>query len=352
MQVKMGHGGTLDPLATGVLIVGVGKGTKHLQKFLHCTKSYDAEMIFGAETDTYDSEGKVVARLGYNHITKESVEQNLDQFRGKIMQVPPVFSALSVNGKRLYEYAREGLEIPEIKSREVETERLNLTDWLEGGKHTFRWPKTEAPKEEKEAAKKLLHIEQEDDNKGTKRKRDADGTVMPKGTANGAADPDEAVLSPEPHAKKARASPEPAMSGALQSPNDAVPSTESAEVADATSSQNEAQPKVQQPLVEEVREPNVSSAEAEPAVEDGSEAPVARLEMTVTSGFYVRSLVHDLGRAVGSVAHLVSLVRTRQADFELGKNVLEFDDLEKGEEVWGPKVRAYLDEWNKAHGGV
>jgi tRNA pseudouridine55 synthase len=73
--------------------------------------------------------------------------------------------------------------------------------------------------------------------------------------------------------------------------------------------------------------------------------PAIRLRMTVTSGFYVRSLCHDLGAAVGSAALMAELERTRQGEFELGKNVLEYDDLEKGEQVWAPKVEAMLDEW-------
>lgn len=69
--------------------------------------------------------------------------------------------------------------------------------------------------------------------------------------------------------------------------------------------------------------------------------------MTVTSGFYVRSLCHDLGAAVGSLGLMAALVRTRQGDFELGKNVLEYNDLKKGEEMWGPKVKGMLEEWSK-----
>lgn len=72
--------------------------------------------------------------------------------------------------------------------------------------------------------------------------------------------------------------------------------------------------------------------------------------MTVTSGFYVRSLCHDLGEAVGSLGLMSSLVRSRQGDFELGKNVLEYEDLTRGEEVWEPKVKAMLEEWQEKEG--
>ena len=107
IKAKLGHGGTLDPMATGVLIVGMGKGTKCLQRFLECTKTYECVVLFGAATDSYDAVGKVVSKADYEHVTKELVEEKLAQFRGKIMQKPSVFSALKVDGKKMYEYARQ-----------------------------------------------------------------------------------------------------------------------------------------------------------------------------------------------------------------------------------------------------
>ena len=112
LKVKLGHGGTLDPMATGVLIVGVGRGTKELGKFLECTKSYECVVLFGAATDSYDAVGKVVSKADYAHVTRELVEEKLNDFRGDIMQKPSVFSALKVDGKKMYEYAREGKDIP------------------------------------------------------------------------------------------------------------------------------------------------------------------------------------------------------------------------------------------------
>jgi len=150
LDVKIGHGGTLDPLATGVLIVGVGGGTKALGRFLECTKSYECTVLFGVTTDSYDSHGKVVGRAPYEQITREKVEEALQQFKGDIMQKPPVFSALRVKGKRMYEYAREGGEIPEVKERPVTVLDLELVGWLEGGKHDFKWPTEEASKEARE----------------------------------------------------------------------------------------------------------------------------------------------------------------------------------------------------------
>lgn len=317
-QVKMGHGGTLDPLATGVLILGVGAGTKSLPDFLGCTKSYEAVLLFGKATDTYDVEGKIVARKGYEHITKGQVEEALAKYKGKIMQKPPMFSALKVNGKKLYEYAREGKEVPiEIEDREVETEVLEMTEWMEGGTHDYHWPEVEAETSEKELANKVLHLngdktpepeavkptESEDAAAGDKRKRDE--TV-------GSGVESEGV----PESKRTKAEGEPEASGALAESN----------------STDESQP-------------------AAPAKRTPCPAPACRLRMTVTSGFYVRSLCHDLGAAVGSLGMMASLVRTRQGEFELGKNVLEYEDLAKGEDHWIPQVQQMLENWTPKPAG-
>ena len=156
LSVKMGHGGTLDPLAAGVLVVGVGSGTKEMDSFLHCTKEYETVLLFGAASDTYDVKGKIVGKAPYEHITRAKVETAMEKFRGKMMQKPPVYSAIRVNGKRMYEYAREGGEIPEIKTREIEVKELEMVEWLEAGTHGYKWPVEEASEEEKEVAEKLL----------------------------------------------------------------------------------------------------------------------------------------------------------------------------------------------------
>ena len=125
LHVKIGHGGTLDPLATGVLILGIGKGTKSLQSFLDCTKIYEAVVVFGASTDSYDRCGRVIKKGRYDDVTRPAVEKALDKFRGRFKQMPPLYSALKMEGKPLYEYAREGKPIPrEISTRDVEVTEL------------------------------------------------------------------------------------------------------------------------------------------------------------------------------------------------------------------------------------
>lgn len=298
-----------------MLIVGLGAGTKSLQSFLDCKKRYEAVLLFGAATDSYDSEGKIVKRAPYSHVSRQSVEEQLGQFRGDIMQKPPVFSALRVQGKRLYEYAREGKEIPvEIQARPVHVSNLECVEWLEPGSHTYHWPEKEAEAEEKEVVEKVLHLDEvvakskgeqkesdaEEEAKDLKRKRDED--------VNGS------ITTAKPSSpKRTKQDADEEMSGALP---------------DDESSTTLAQP----------------ASEQRPCP-----APAARIRMTVSSGFYVRSLCHDLGAAVGSLGMMASLERSTQGEFELRRNVLEYDDLAKGEEVWGPQITKLLAQWDSDH---
>ncbi|KZF26583.1 pseudouridine synthase [Xylona heveae TC161] len=331
LNVKMGHGGTLDPMATGVLITGVGKGTKELQKFLECTKVYETVVLFGVATDTYDRLGKVLRQAPFEHVTREKVEEALKQFRGNIMQRPPIFSALHIDGKRLYEYAREGKPLPrEIEKRPVSVPELEIVEWYEPGTHQYQWPTEQAEKESKDAAEQVLHLSEvapvepaavpnsdqslpepsapaaASDDAGSKRKRSPE--------AQAESDADATTANPEPLLKRQKASAEGGtMSGAL-------------------------------PTASETGETSAQAETAPP--QTATRPPAVKLRMTVTSGFYVRSLCHDLGEAVGSLAIMSELIRSRQGGFTVGQNVLEYDDLAKGEDVWGPQVERMLDEWN------
>ncbi|KAF2826065.1 pseudouridine synthase [Ophiobolus disseminans] len=326
LKVKTGHGGTLDPMATGVLIVGVGKGTKCLQRFLECTKTYECVVLFGAATDSYDAVGKVVSKAPYEHVTKELVEEKLAQFRGKIMQKPSVFSALKVDGKKMYEYAREGKDIPEVAARPVEVVEMELVEWLESGAHEYAWPEEEVDGVEKEGAEKLLGIRKEDAAKHAH-------NSQPRRAKKRSRSPEESdhVENAGEQPKRPRTDSEPAMSGAL-------PKTESMDTTE---------PPLEQPA--EVTE----DAEAMDTTEPSTSTPIppaARLRMTVTSGFYVRSLCHDLGLACSSLGLMSSLVRSRQGDYTLGQNVLEYSDLAKGPEVWEPQIQSHLESFMKEEG--
>jgi tRNA pseudouridine55 synthase len=125
---KIGHGGTLDPLATGVLPICVGSATRFADTVLLGTKSYRITMVLGSSTNTYDSTGDVTVESEWLNVTREDVVSSLDGFRGKFNQIPPMFSALHHNGKRLYELARKGIEV-ERPPRPVETTSLELIEF-------------------------------------------------------------------------------------------------------------------------------------------------------------------------------------------------------------------------------
>lgn len=115
---RIGHTGTLDPLATGILVICVGKATKLAQDIEGYEKEYVADLELGFKTDTYDTEGKVLDRVDKFNISCENFEKILETFKGDIKQIPPMYSAIKVDGKKLYELAREGVEI-ERKARDI-----------------------------------------------------------------------------------------------------------------------------------------------------------------------------------------------------------------------------------------
>lgn len=126
---KVGHGGTLDPLASGVLPIAIGEATKLSGRMLDADKAYDFTIGFGAETDTLDAEGRVVATSDVRP-TREQVAAVLPAFTGPIEQVPPAFSALKVDGARAYDLARAGEEVV-LKSRAVTIHALAIIDWVD-----------------------------------------------------------------------------------------------------------------------------------------------------------------------------------------------------------------------------
>jgi tRNA pseudouridine55 synthase len=123
-KVKVGHGGTLDPLATGVLPIALGEATKLCGRMLDASKTYDFTICFGTETSGLDAEGEVVATSDVRP-TLEQVQQALAQFTGPIEQIPPAYSAIKIDGKRAYDLARAG-EVVEMKSRGVTVYQLTI----------------------------------------------------------------------------------------------------------------------------------------------------------------------------------------------------------------------------------
>ena len=129
LNEKVGHTGTLDPNATGVLPLLVGRGTKLSKYLINHDKTYIVTLKLGEKTDTADSEGKVIEKkeVSKEVFSEEKLLQTFRNFTGKILQIPPIYSAIKVNGKKLYEYARKGQEV-EIKPRQIEIYKISLIE--------------------------------------------------------------------------------------------------------------------------------------------------------------------------------------------------------------------------------
>ncbi|GAB5491464.1 MAG: tRNA pseudouridine(55) synthase TruB [Phototrophicaceae bacterium] len=127
-KTKVGHAGTLDPMATGVLVICLGHATRLSEYAMQSTKKYRASIHLGIKTDTYDAEGEVIAETDASHISLEQVETAFQAFIGDIQQLPPMYSAIKKDGKKLYELAREGKEI-ERDARPVTIHSIEVVEW-------------------------------------------------------------------------------------------------------------------------------------------------------------------------------------------------------------------------------
>ncbi len=127
-KVKIGHAGTLDPLATGVLILCTGKATKRIEEFQGQTKEYTATLQLGATTASYDMEHEVNASFPTEHISRELINDTLPQFIGDIEQIPPTYSAVKVNGDRAYELRRAGEEV-KLKPKHIHIDEIEVVDF-------------------------------------------------------------------------------------------------------------------------------------------------------------------------------------------------------------------------------
>lgn len=135
-KIKVGHAGTLDPLATGLLVLCTGKMTKQIDTFQGQIKTYTGTLVLGSTTPSYDLETEIDETFATNHISEDLIKESTKQFIGDIEQIPPIFSALKQDGKRLYQFARAGEHV-EIKSRIVHVEAFEITH-IEGLNVNFR----------------------------------------------------------------------------------------------------------------------------------------------------------------------------------------------------------------------
>lgn len=294
-KLKMGHGGTLDPLAEGVLVIGVGSGTKTLGEYTNgSVKMYECVGLLGGSTTTGDSEGELIQKSANDFITTDILNETRDKMVGVIDQTPPIFSALKMDGKPLYEYARQGLPLPRaIKSREVNVYDIQLKDDCLSTNHDYRFLKSQLDEDGETLVTKLSKNPTLNDH-------------------------------PVPYARE---------------------------------------------WLLKAKEEG-KSVETEPLhlVPDGVDyesdeyrAPIIHFDAKVSSGTYIRSLLSDFGRAMGSSSYMVKLVRWNQGEWDLKKNVFEVDDFEKYKPViWVPvmkrvfenhdvDVRKEMDEQIKLH---
>lgn len=126
-KVKVGHTGTLDPLATGLLVILTGRRTKNASLFLKLDKAYEVKVVLGIRTDTFDLEGRVLSQSN-NEVTREELENILQEFRGDMWQTPPPFSAKKIEGRRAYQLARKGLSV-DIPPSKVSVSSLELKEF-------------------------------------------------------------------------------------------------------------------------------------------------------------------------------------------------------------------------------
>jgi tRNA pseudouridine55 synthase len=125
---KVGHAGTLDPMASGVLLICLDRATKRVPKLMAFEKTYIGTIELGTSTDTNDAEGKVVFRKNVGEFSVELIQETLNKFRGNIQQIPPMFSAIKKDGKRLYRLARKGVTVPR-EPRQVHVYEIDLLSW-------------------------------------------------------------------------------------------------------------------------------------------------------------------------------------------------------------------------------
>ncbi|KAG9302149.1 hypothetical protein G9A89_020583 [Geosiphon pyriformis] len=277
--VKLGHGGTLDPLARGVLVIGVNDGCKELNKHTNFVeKVYEAVGMFGISTDTDDSEGKIIQRASIKHITKEKIEAILPKFTGAIQQVPPLYSALRMNGRRLYDYARSNEGLPkEIPRREIKIHFLNLLDFTTD--HNY-FPQKETKND----------IDEEDYEK----KESEEQCDTP--TTNN-------DLDEKNHQEK-----------------------ESSAFKKEENNFNEKNKKLKSKRIKYTYKENEESTKIDQINEDGEKYPIFKIQLKCSSGTYIRSLIRDMGSELDSAACMVDLLRTEQGEFKL-TDALEWEDI-------------------------
>ncbi len=278
--LKVGHGGTLDPLASGVLVIGIGRGTSKLQSYLEGDKQYTAMVELGYETTTLDAEGDIVKTMDWEHVTSiDSIRDTVvPKFTGKIQQVPPLYSAIRVDGKRLYEIARNGDEKDaqdvEIPMRDVEVYKVGVEKTL--SESVIKSGVVDG-KKYKEEVKKI---------------EDAAAAAA---------------------AEKAAAAP---LEDIAQESNDEEASTTAGKKKKKKKRRGGNKKRTEKKkYFDESTVPTVQSDSSTGAT--SFELPNFTLNVSCGGGTYIRSIVRDIGYEMDTVATMTGLVRTKQGPFLL-----------------------------------
>ncbi|KAK9478320.1 pseudouridine synthase [Lipomyces japonicus] len=304
--VKIGHGGTLDPCADGILILGINGGTKRLTEFLESAKTYQVIALLGSSTTTYDSEGAIMERASWEDITTEKIDSILSNFRGEIYQIPPIYSAIKIGGTALYDYARNSEALPRaISPRKVTIYDLNLLGTLTTD-HAYVAPTRDATDQEKdqEAVFRAAGLNElvKLGNQYAQLELDQLGQSLDNVTERA-----KQLISKREEQDKEKED-----SGKIQDDDNKA-----------------GDDKIVEPVA--------------PELSTSTRPPVFEFTATVSSGTYIRSLVHDLANALGTKAHVVKLTRVKQGDWELGKNVIPHQEISNRPfEEWAPKIKHYL----------
>ncbi|SCU80807.1 LAFA_0C01266g1_1 [Lachancea sp. 'fantastica'] len=289
-KVKMGHGGTLDPLASGVLVIGVGTGTKKLGQYLSGTvKVYESEALFGVSTTSGDVEGEILSMHAVDHLTMAELKTMEQKLVGTLKQTPPIFAALKMNGKPLHQYAREGLPLPRaIEPRQVEIHSLQIFPDSLNTDHGYQLLRP-TTKESEETVSGLSHQKNllTDTLYFSKQYCDSQGWE----TENAQVEPPFTLNDEQIHA-----------------------------------------------LIEKG---------------DEYRAPLLHFKAKVSSGTYIRSLISDIGKAMRSSSYMVKLIRCQQQDWALDKqNVFKMEDFtENDEAVWTEVLEKVLEKGSAVNVG-
>ncbi|KAK9448423.1 pseudouridine synthase [Limtongia smithiae] len=310
--VKAGHGGTLDPSAEGVLILAINEATKGLSQYLDCTKTYEAIAHFGAATTTYDAEGLILNYAPADGITEERIENVLQQFRGTIQQIPPIYSAIKIGGQALYDYARRLKDLPRgVQPRTVTVSEFSIIGKVEQ-EHSYELLTASATDREKlqERVFRTAGLQELVKSGGS------EYAALELENLTRDPIPEELLLAVEP----AREGED---GGERELPLDKTGHKRKYKQRSGYTPQTV-----------------VPAVQLEPPT---GPHPIAKFRITASSGTYVRSLIHDIALAMGTAAYVVKLQRVRQGEWELGKNVITAAEIQDQPlEMWGKKAVFYM----------